>query len=136
MYLSVYKRHRTEPCDEHREIAVKVTAWVDEAVAPLVEALNEYPWVVTLDSCEGYGEADSYVFFRVRTESPREAAIFAADLAAILTSDIQHSLEVEWRGENTLPLVCIACERQAIPAVSALLRAGANRRKTGSACGR
>ena len=37
----------------HTEIPVKVTAWIDEGVAPLVEALNEFPQVVTLDSCQG-----------------------------------------------------------------------------------
>jgi tRNA(Phe) wybutosine-synthesizing methylase Tyw3 len=35
----------------HQEIPIKVTAWVDEGIAPLVAALNEHPAVVTLDSC-------------------------------------------------------------------------------------
>lgn len=37
----------------HREIPVKVNAFVDEGIAPLVVALNEFGGVVTVDSCEG-----------------------------------------------------------------------------------
>ena len=37
----------------HHEVPVKVTAWVDEGIAPLVLALNELPGVQTLDSCQG-----------------------------------------------------------------------------------
>jgi hypothetical protein len=36
----------------HREIPVKVTAWVDEGIAPLVTALSDVPGVLTLDSCQ------------------------------------------------------------------------------------
>jgi hypothetical protein len=36
----------------HREIPVQVTAWIDEGVADLVVALNAWPGVITLDSCE------------------------------------------------------------------------------------
>jgi hypothetical protein len=42
----------------HRQVAVKVNAWADEGVAPLVEALSEFPGVLTLDSCQG-GEEDT-----------------------------------------------------------------------------
>lgn len=37
---------------DHREIPVKVTAWIDEGAAPVVAALNDLPNVVTLDSCQ------------------------------------------------------------------------------------
>jgi hypothetical protein len=36
----------------HAEIPIKVNAWVDEGVAPLVAALNELENVVTVASCE------------------------------------------------------------------------------------
>jgi hypothetical protein len=44
----------------HREIPVRVTAWVDEGVADLVTALNTIGGVMTLDSCQedpGHGLA-------------------------------------------------------------------------------
>lgn len=36
----------------HREMPIKVTAWVDEGIAPLVTALNDVPGLLTLDSCQ------------------------------------------------------------------------------------
>jgi hypothetical protein len=48
----------------HAEIPVKVNAWVDEKVAPLVDALNEFTCVVTLDSCQGDQDKPAHVMFR------------------------------------------------------------------------
>ena len=47
----------------HQEIPVKVNAWVDEGVAPLVRALNRFSFLRTLDSCEGVQGADAYCYF-------------------------------------------------------------------------
>lgn len=47
----------------HREIAVQVTAWVDEGVADLVIALNAITGVLTLDSCEEDPEGLARVTF-------------------------------------------------------------------------
>ncbi len=40
----------------HKEVCVKVNAWVDEGVAPLVQALNQFLHVRTQQSCEGPAE--------------------------------------------------------------------------------
>ena len=40
----------------HRQVWVKVNAQVDAGVAPLIEALNRYPGIRTLESCEGNGD--------------------------------------------------------------------------------
>jgi hypothetical protein len=37
----------------HKQTWVKVNAPVDEGIAPLIEALSQFPGVRTLDSCEG-----------------------------------------------------------------------------------
>ena len=46
----------------HEQTWVKVNAPVDRGVAPLIEALSQFPSVRTLDSCEGTGE-DAWVCF-------------------------------------------------------------------------
>lgn len=38
--------------EEHKCVQVKVNAFIDEGVAPLVAALNEFDGVMTMDSCE------------------------------------------------------------------------------------
>lgn len=43
--------NRADRLSSHHEIPVKVTAWVDEGVAPLVCVLNEFEDVMTVDSC-------------------------------------------------------------------------------------
>ncbi|MFC1846162.1 transposase [Chloroflexota bacterium] len=38
----------------HKQVTVKVTAYVDEGIKELVEVLNAIPGVCTIESCEGY----------------------------------------------------------------------------------
>jgi len=47
----------------HREVPVKVTAWVDEGVSELVAALNSVPGVMTLDSCQERPDGRASVMF-------------------------------------------------------------------------
>ena len=50
---------------QHREVPVKVNAWVDEGIADLVAALSEIDGLLTLESCQGdAGERDGFVIFR------------------------------------------------------------------------
>lgn len=95
----------------HREVPVKVTAWVDKGVAPLVSALDAYPRVVTLDSCENDAAGLAHVFFSVRGDG-REAALFAAELGAALAPherDADYSLSAEWRPGAEDPVLRIDC---------------------------
>jgi len=93
----------------HVEVPIKVNAWVDGGVEPLVSALNEYERVVTLDSCEG-GERGAYVLFAYRGES-QVAAGFASDLGCALESLApEFLLQVEWGpGGEGEPLLSLAC---------------------------
>lgn len=47
----------------HAEVPVKVNVWVDAGVAPLVAALNTFPFIRTLDSCQGGHGRDAYCYF-------------------------------------------------------------------------
>jgi len=103
----------------HHEIPIKVTAWVDEGVAPLVVALNEFDGVITLDSCEG-GERGAYVLFTHR----RDSADFAARLARSLGDSTEYLLQLEWRpsGEGD-PLVALSCPRELVGGLADALNA-------------
>lgn len=57
----------------HTEIPVKVNAWVNEGAALLVEALNTFPDIVSLDSCEGGVDQSAYVYFEFRMGQRAEA---------------------------------------------------------------
>jgi hypothetical protein len=94
----------------HPEVPIKVTAWVDEGVAPLVAALNSLDGVMTLDSCQGDSEKGAYVLFRYRDKGPLQ---FVADLARVLGGSCdEYLLRAEWRPgtvdslEPLLELVC------------------------------
>lgn len=47
----------------HKQTSIKVNANVDCGIAPLVAALNLFPDVVTLSSCEGNEHDEAYVCF-------------------------------------------------------------------------
>ena len=78
---------------------VKVNAFVDEGVAPLVEALNQFEKVETIDSCQGYGGRPACVYFRFRG-TPREFLTFlqglSVNLGTRLDSCCDYSLRAEW----------------------------------------
>jgi hypothetical protein len=94
----------------HQEIPVKVTAWVDEGVAPLVTALNEFERVITVDSCQGNAAKGAYVLFSYRGGS-KEAARFASDLGEALEPLApEFLLQAEWRpGGEGEPLLALTC---------------------------
>lgn len=90
----------------HTEVPVKVTAWVDEGIVPLVLALNELDDVMTLDSCEGDDGQKAHVFFAYRGDA-RAAALFAARLAAKLAPHddaADYLLTAEWRPGRCEPV--------------------------------
>jgi hypothetical protein len=95
----------------HHEVPVKVTAWVDEGVAPLVLALNELADVQTLDSCQGSDQQPAHVFF-AHHGGAHEAVVFAADLAAVLAphDDVaDYALIAEWRPGTDQPVFRLVC---------------------------
>lgn len=92
----------------HSEIPVKVNAWVDAGVAPLVEALSEFENVWTLASCEddqSEARRGAYVMFAYEGTG---AATFADELATQVRE--AGVLEVEWRlGEDQSPVLTLSC---------------------------
>lgn len=105
----------------HSETPVKVNVWVDEGVAPLVEALSAWDEVVTLDSCEAGPNALAYVQFTA--EPPSHVVAVAECLADYLSQvdDCPAVISVEWSYGGELPMAMIACDRREVSRLSDLL---------------
>lgn len=107
----------------HREIAVKVNAFVDEGVAPLVAALNDVPNVLTLDSCEG-GDRSPYVYL-TRTDGPLPELVEGLAAALRASGLWDFSAAVEWQGNNDRPRACLSMSREHVGGAAEAIRAWA-----------
>ena len=47
----------------HKQVLVKVNAWVDEDIAGLIAALNQIPTITTHESCQENGKRPMFVSF-------------------------------------------------------------------------
>jgi hypothetical protein len=103
--------------DTHRVCSVAVNVWVDEGVAPLVLALNRYPQIVTLESCESGLDGQAFVSFFVPNEDDLIATV--ERLAEILGgADLPAVLALEWGYGVTTPGAVIRCPPDAVDAVA------------------
>ena len=82
----------------HKETAVKVTAYVDVGVAPLVEALNTIETIVTFESCEGYGKDLPVVWFRTHPEEALVDTVAWLGSWLASTHKAEYRLSISWRG--------------------------------------
>lgn len=93
----------------HTEIPVKVNAWIDEGIAPIVFALNRFPEVVTLDSCEGR-DGSAYVHFAVRGDAA-DLSAFVHDLSVGIgkrvSGDCEYCLRIEWVAGSDTPMATL-----------------------------
>jgi hypothetical protein len=108
---------------DHEEIPVKVTAWIDRGVAPVVEALNAFGHVLTVDSCECDERQAASVLFRVRGNAD-DATGFASRLASTLngrSSDVSYLLQAEWRPGEDEPLLALSCPPDQVPLLANLI---------------
>ena len=104
-----------------KETRVKVNAWVDESIAPLVKALSYFD-VIILDSFGGNTDRSTpaYVAFRYRgTEF--EALSFISSIAKAIREAIglyDCVLSVRWKAIEDGPFLRIALQRARIQAVA------------------
>lgn len=109
----------------HSEVQVKVNAFVDEGVAPLVVALNAIDGVVTLDSCEedaGTGEAS--VYFRYGSSWQDLGALVKTIAELIQGIDLCCGVSVclEWFGNNDQPRAHLSVRREHVADVARVIR--------------
>jgi len=122
-------RRRIDPgMSVHQEIPIKLTAWIDQGVVPLVEALDGFEDVLTVASCEDDGIQGAYVLFRLRGTSD-QATDFASGLAADLNSEegVSYLLQAEWRPGESEPLLTLSCPPDQVPLVANLVNSGQTR---------
>ena len=67
--------------DAHKEVVVRVKALVDQRIAPIVAALNEFPDIFTVSSCEGCPPDGPGVVAFTHQGSWKDAAKFVLWLA-------------------------------------------------------
>ena len=129
----------------HKEIRIKVNVYVDSGVAPLVEALNLFPNIETLDSCEGTTENGAFVYFRCCGNSfeprARETVDFVFQLSLALRShpnpSTDYRLRLEWMASDE-PMAEIVTQHDNIGALAekiSLFAASLTNHKNLSACG-
>jgi hypothetical protein len=119
----------------HKQVPARVTAYVDEGIKELVEVLNGFPKVQTIDSCEGSDKSLAYVymFYGIGEESDLHEMIDFAQylvnsirdavfksksmILPCLTSEIDTS--IEWQGK-AYPILTIEMPRSAIAPIARL----------------
>jgi hypothetical protein len=106
----------------HEQVIVKVNAPVDRGVRPLVSALNEFPNVITCESCEGDGEGMAFVSFRVEGDH-QELADFVRNLSITIgndgrLTDASYALALEWYAGGDTPLAYLRVPRRQIAAIA------------------
>src|SRR6266851_5913445 len=117
----------------HRQVFVKVNAPVDEGIAALVEALNQFDGIITLDSCQR-GREGAYVYFTfgvylcTQDADWRQLAEFVERLSADLR-DLNlccgYSLRLEWFGSNEQPRAQLVLNPEYVAAVATKIREAA-----------
>jgi hypothetical protein len=115
---------KNRPNTPHRELPVKVTAWIDEGIVPLVLALNDLPHVETIDSCQGGEDKQAHVYFRYRGDAAA-AVRFIADLAGLLCPherSADYTLTARWRPGTGEPVFQLACPATDSTALARVLR--------------
>lgn len=119
--------HEASKMKQHHEILVKVNAWIDKGVAPLVESLNLFEGVVTLDSCEGCNGDPAYVYFRCCSGSkdvePERTIKFVIWLATALRSQpnpltVEYRLRLDWLTSEE-PMAELTTQRENVPTLAA-----------------
>ena len=108
---------------QHREISVKVNAWVDEGIADLVLALSEIDGLVTLESCQGDGSGRSaFVIFQYG--GWRDVGEFLYEkLLPALSADLRSAISLDVRAYDTeIAQGTILVSACAIPRLTAIVR--------------
>lgn len=106
---------------EHHEVPVKVNCWVDEGIAPLVEALNRFDGVWTLASCENDQSSfglGAYVMFACRGVDPVQFATSVREFAPPPAE-----LRVEQEAGEGDALLTLSCPPSQVPALARTLNA-------------
>ena len=117
------------PSQLHKQVPVKVTAYVDEGIANLVVILNNIPQVSTFSSCEGRlgkHRDDAHIYFDYgipNKQSWYSSGKFASKLAKVLSENGSYDTEIalEWTGDKETPYISIKIYPEQIAEVFKIL---------------
>lgn len=103
----------------HREIPMRVNAWVDEGIAPLVKALNDFDTnLLTVDSCERDQNGAAYVAFLAKCGSLSE---MVQRLSVAAGGGHKATWCVEWFDGSEEPIAQIRVDPKAIGSLAAAI---------------
>ena len=111
----------------HKQVPVRVTAFVDEGIAPIIQILNDIDGICTFSSCEGIkGKECAHVYFDFGQYLPNHSlrlAKLATKLAKILSANGLYDVDVllEWTGDKDNPFIAIEFESQYIKQIAKAL---------------
>lgn len=127
--------------NQHKQVPVKVTAYVDEDIKELVELLNQIPKACTIESCQGSDahwatvELDYAVNYANDEQVDLiEVVNFADRLWAFISQNIRNDIEcdavsigIEWHSRHT-PTIVLRIEPHYIDKLVNILRPLCNER--------
>ena len=106
---------------QHEEIPIKVNAWIDRGIVPLVAALNDLDGVMTLSSCEGSEDKQAHVYLCYYDSAEKTVALtyrLAVALHTHVGERVEYTLSVEWRNGNDQPMIILNLSPGGIPLVA------------------
>lgn len=109
----------------HRETRVAVNVWVDCGVVPLVEALNAFPQIQTMDSCECGSDGNAYVMFGTYDDTDLYETTNEIAQSLSKMDDCPATLSIAWWYGGTTPTATLSCAPDAVPAVANAVRLAA-----------
>jgi hypothetical protein len=111
----------------HEQVPIKVNATVDRGIAGLVEALNHWPNVTTVSSCEGDAGHDAYVSFMVGNDW-KDLGEFVDRLSASLGTKprvcdtTRFTIGIEWYTGSKSPLGYVRVPHRSIEPLANSIR--------------
>jgi hypothetical protein len=122
----------------HRKKIIKVNASVDRGIIPLVTALNRFPGILTLDSCQEDSGA-AYVYFCLSESNGSALPLFCRELARLLSAARMSiegfQLSVEWPYDCSACMARLTVPTQKVEVVALAIARIANRHRTRFSCG-
>ena len=112
---------------EHKQDSIKVNAWVDEGILPLVEVLNQFPEVMTVDSCQGEDkERFAHVYFHYCGPEGNTYSFVQGLSIAMgkhVPADNEYLIRLEWMAGGEKPLIMLTMQPEFIkPLAEALTK--------------
>jgi hypothetical protein len=105
----------------HREVPVRVNAFVDEGIAELVATLNDFPSVQTLQSCQGGSGREAYVFLKCEDWKSTCEFLFGKIAPALREKIDEESLRLEVFG-NVDPVGKIAFQPESMAEITSEIK--------------